>query len=217
MQFAGEQTDATGLYYLRARQYDPATGRFTRADPADQTVAGSQISSYAYASDRPTIMTDAGGMMFAPSDAGVDVVGLPMAPVAGTPQCIPLCIPVIIIAVGAAAAATAVAYAWAVNRYLDAAKYPRIKHYDVPSEAYEELEWVIGHNGSPRPGIPGGKPFKNLQGYLPQGTYNEYDIDKRPPKPQRRGLRRIVVDFSKKAAFYSRDHYETFTRMNWPS
>ncbi len=32
--YSGELTDATtGLQYLRARYYDPATGRFTRSDP----------------------------------------------------------------------------------------------------------------------------------------------------------------------------------------
>jgi RHS repeat-associated protein len=31
--YSGEQTDATGLQYLRARYYDPTTGRFNRLDP----------------------------------------------------------------------------------------------------------------------------------------------------------------------------------------
>ncbi|MDY0170795.1 MAG: RHS repeat-associated core domain-containing protein, partial [Thermoguttaceae bacterium] len=31
--YSGEQTDPTGLQYLRARYYNPATGRFTRLDP----------------------------------------------------------------------------------------------------------------------------------------------------------------------------------------
>lgn len=31
--YSGEQTDATGLQYLRARYYDPNTGRFNRLDP----------------------------------------------------------------------------------------------------------------------------------------------------------------------------------------
>jgi len=37
--FTGERTDAaTGFTHLRARQYDPATGRFTGADPMDVKV-----------------------------------------------------------------------------------------------------------------------------------------------------------------------------------
>src|SRR5204863_6738175 len=31
--FTGEQRDDTGLYYLRARMYDPALGRFVQRDP----------------------------------------------------------------------------------------------------------------------------------------------------------------------------------------
>ena len=31
--YSGEQTDATGMQYLRARFYDPASGRFNRLDP----------------------------------------------------------------------------------------------------------------------------------------------------------------------------------------
>ncbi|MER7960364.1 RHS repeat-associated core domain-containing protein, partial [Streptomyces sp. NPDC096030] len=34
--YAGEYTDPTGTQYLRARLYDPATGRFTTPDPAPQ-------------------------------------------------------------------------------------------------------------------------------------------------------------------------------------
>jgi RHS repeat-associated protein len=32
-EFAGQQTDPTGLQYLRARYYDPTTGRFLSRDP----------------------------------------------------------------------------------------------------------------------------------------------------------------------------------------
>ena len=34
MKFTGEYLDPTGLYYLRARQYDPVSGRFLTTDPA---------------------------------------------------------------------------------------------------------------------------------------------------------------------------------------
>jgi len=33
MKFTGEYLDPTGLYHLRARQYDPAIGRFLRKAP----------------------------------------------------------------------------------------------------------------------------------------------------------------------------------------
>jgi len=53
--FAGEQTDPTGLQYLRARYYDPSTGRFLSRDPL-----GSH--SYYYANDNPVSATDPTGL-----------------------------------------------------------------------------------------------------------------------------------------------------------
>ncbi len=40
MRFAGELVDASGLYYLRAREYDPALGRFLQRDPLPPTDEG---------------------------------------------------------------------------------------------------------------------------------------------------------------------------------
>ena len=63
MKFAGEQLDATGLYHLRARQYDPGTGRFTGADPIGAIPqAGASEATYIYASDAPTAMVDPSGL-----------------------------------------------------------------------------------------------------------------------------------------------------------
>ena len=69
LRFAGEYLDPTGLYHLRARQYDPVVGRFLRPDPASQSSNESAISGYAYAADRPTVMVDPSGEVFGP---GVD-------------------------------------------------------------------------------------------------------------------------------------------------
>src|SRR5207248_2920681 len=63
MKFAGEYQDATGLYNLRARQYDPATGRFLTLDPAPASTGRPYVSSYAYVADRPTVLVDPTGEM----------------------------------------------------------------------------------------------------------------------------------------------------------
>ena len=71
MRFTGEYLDATGLYHLRARQYDPGVGRFLSLDPAEQSQGGSLISAYAYAGNRSTTMIDpSGAIFFKPSGTG---------------------------------------------------------------------------------------------------------------------------------------------------
>jgi RHS repeat-associated protein len=50
--FAGERQDGAGrAYYLRARRYDPQTGRFTQPDPLGS--AGGGGAGYAYAGNNP--------------------------------------------------------------------------------------------------------------------------------------------------------------------
>ena len=62
MRFAGEREDgATGLYNLRARLYDPGTGRFTARDPLAADVGSPYPSAYAYVDGRPTAQVDPTG------------------------------------------------------------------------------------------------------------------------------------------------------------
>jgi len=63
--FTGEYLDPTGLYHLRARQYDPVTGRFLTLDPIK-----AESSAYAYAVQRPTVFTDPSGQVIFAADAG---------------------------------------------------------------------------------------------------------------------------------------------------
>jgi RHS repeat-associated protein len=60
MQFSGEYLDAeSGLYYLRARYYDPATAQFLTRDPAVATT----MSPYGYAAGNPLSHSDPSGMI----------------------------------------------------------------------------------------------------------------------------------------------------------
>ncbi|PWK84636.1 intein/intein/RHS repeat-associated protein [Lentzea atacamensis] len=68
LQFTGQYQDSSsgeGNYYLRARNYNPDTGRFTSTDPMPQP--GPAISAYAYAENNPMAFTDPTGAVV---DAG---------------------------------------------------------------------------------------------------------------------------------------------------
>ena len=61
--FTGEQfDDPTGFTHLRARQYDPETGRFTGADPVLGSMSAPQTQNrYAYVTNNPGRYTDPSG------------------------------------------------------------------------------------------------------------------------------------------------------------
>ena len=54
--FAGEQTDSSGLQYLRARYYDPENGRFLSQDPIPF------LQQYAYVGNNPVNFVDPSGL-----------------------------------------------------------------------------------------------------------------------------------------------------------
>ncbi|MEX2316268.1 MAG: RHS repeat-associated core domain-containing protein [Pirellulales bacterium] len=61
--YSGEQTDKTGLQYLRARYYDPTNGRFNRLDPFAGNVSDPQsLHKYLYAHSNPVNGVDPSGM-----------------------------------------------------------------------------------------------------------------------------------------------------------
>jgi RHS repeat-associated protein len=60
-QFAGQQTDPTGLQYLRARYYDMETGRFISRDPMAASAAWME-SPFAYASANAVNLSDPLGL-----------------------------------------------------------------------------------------------------------------------------------------------------------
>ncbi len=57
-EFTGRENDGTGLYYLRARYYSPAIGRFISQDPLGE-LGG--LNSYAYAAGNPINLIDPAG------------------------------------------------------------------------------------------------------------------------------------------------------------
>jgi RHS repeat-associated protein len=60
--FAGQYLDsATGLYDMRARNYDSSTGRFQSLDPLG-TIDSPEASQYGYARNDPTLFVDPSGM-----------------------------------------------------------------------------------------------------------------------------------------------------------
>jgi RHS repeat-associated protein len=76
-QFTGQQTDAdSGLQYLRARYYDPGTGRFVTRDPFDGTAHQPQSQNrYAYVQNNPATMIDPTGMVLQDAGGGGDKEG----------------------------------------------------------------------------------------------------------------------------------------------
>ncbi|MCC6174086.1 MAG: hypothetical protein IT305_02175 [Chloroflexi bacterium] len=60
--FTGEQRDATGLVYLRARLYDPTLGRFiTRDRLSGSSRSPRTLNRYVYANQNPCTLTDPSG------------------------------------------------------------------------------------------------------------------------------------------------------------
>jgi len=66
--FTGREDDGTGLYYYRARYYDPGRGRFVSADPIG--LGGGDISLYAFVANSPLNLIDPSGLDFRPGPRG---------------------------------------------------------------------------------------------------------------------------------------------------
>ncbi|MCI0711835.1 MAG: RHS repeat-associated core domain-containing protein [Chloroflexi bacterium] len=64
--YTGQQYDAaTGLYFLRARYYDPAIGRFLSQDPYPvNTVNPVELNRYVYTANNPVNFSDPSGLTF---------------------------------------------------------------------------------------------------------------------------------------------------------
>jgi RHS repeat-associated protein len=61
--FAGQYLDAaTGLYDMRARDYDPTSGRFTANDPVAIPTGMPYVAGYSYAFNNPLTLSDPSGL-----------------------------------------------------------------------------------------------------------------------------------------------------------
>lgn len=63
LRYTGQYQDPTLLYHLRARQYEPDTGRFTATDPVPAPLGTPHSNAYGYVNQRPTFGTDPSGLL----------------------------------------------------------------------------------------------------------------------------------------------------------
>ncbi len=67
-QFTGQQRDGNGLIYLRARYYDPSSGRFMSRDvSAGATQSPQSLNRYVYVTNNPVLWPDPSGLCDDPS------------------------------------------------------------------------------------------------------------------------------------------------------
>ena len=76
--FGQTYDETTGLYYLRARYYDPTTGRFTQQDPAEDG-----YNWYVYGNQNPVVYADLTGESTLVASAALIALGKAIQIVAG--------------------------------------------------------------------------------------------------------------------------------------
>lgn len=84
---------------------------------------------------------------------------------------------------------------------------------DPPRKAKDLLEAIQRHQGHPLPGYVGGRVFQNREKRLPPGRYREYDVNPKL-RGRSRDAERIVIEQDTGNAYYTGDHYRTFTPLN---
>jgi RHS repeat-associated protein len=112
--WAGQYTDPNGNSHLRARQYDPVTGRFTSPDPAAAVTAA---STFVYANANPNTYADPYGLWpsWPPTWDDITNIAPTVAVIAGTLALIPPAAP--LFGPIAVAAGAITAYDSAVTAY----------------------------------------------------------------------------------------------------
>jgi ribonuclease T1 len=80
----------------------------------------------------------------------------------------------------------------------------------VPQKAIDVLK-TVRTTGQPPYGYVGGRTFENRENRLPaDGDYREFDVD---PHNGQRNAERLIVEWKTKKAWYTGDHYQTFTEL----
>lgn len=86
---------------------------------------------------------------------------------------------------------------------------------DIPAKAYTVLKYIRA-NGKAMPDYVGGRTFQNREKRLPMQDgskkirYQEWDVNPKQ-RGQNRGAERLITSPDK--AYYTADHYKTFTQM----
>ena len=93
-----------------------------------------------------------------------------------------------------------------LDRLHGAAKDPLQKAKDL-------LEAIQQHEGNALPGYIGGRVFQNRERRLPRGYYREYDVNPKI-RGRSRDAERIVIEQDSGRAYYTGDHYRTFSPLN---
>ena len=84
---------------------------------------------------------------------------------------------------------------------------------DPLQKAKDLLEAIQQHEGKTLPGYIGGGAFQNRERRLPRGHYREYDVNPKI-RGRSRGAERIVIEQDTGRAYYTGDHYRTFTPLD---
>lgn len=105
---------------------------------------------------------------------------------------------------------SAPAYAAVHNCGCPAAAYTMLDRWDALNFPSGAAWRQIGTNKW----LYGGAVHQNREGQLPRArSYREYDAQVYTRRGQSRGAKRIVIDVSSYAAWYSPNHYTDFYRM----
>jgi guanyl-specific ribonuclease Sa len=91
---------------------------------------------------------------------------------------------------------------------------PLLQHkQSAPQKAYDLLVQLQARSGKPLPGYAGGREFQNRERRLPPGHYREYDVNPKI-RGRSRDAERIVIEQDSGRAYYTVNHYRTFTQMD---